>query len=320
MDAAARRRWHGKLPGAVSRLPMWPRLRTPERLPVRLHRNRIYILPTRAGLGFGVLLVAMLLGALNYQNNAALLLTCLLGTTLAASMLIAWRDLQGLTLQAVHADHAFCGERMTLHLAFEDDGRARRGLRIAVDERQQACPLQPGATQATINVPADRRGWRALPRMCLSSSLPFGLFRAWGWITPDLRVLVYPRVGEDGAPPSRNDDPRERLPGGDEFAGLRDYRQGDALRHVAWKASARRGDLLVREFDRAAPGSPLRFDWFALPGVPREPRISRLTGWVCDAYAAAHPWILVLEDGRTFGPAMDAAHYHRCLAALAELP
>src|SRR5579875_3642404 len=201
-----------------------------------------------------------------------------------------------------------------------DDGRARRGLRIAVDERQQACPLQPGATQATINVPADRRGWRALPRMCLSSSLPFGLFRAWGWITPDLRVLVYPRVGEDGAPPSRNDDPRERLPGGDEFAGLRDYRQGDALRHVAWKASARRGDLLVREFDRAAPGSPLRFDWFALPGVPREPRISRLPGWVCDAYAAAHPWILVLEDGRTFGPAMHAAHYHRCLAALAELP
>ena len=38
------------------------------------------------------------------------------------------------------------------------------------------------------------------------------------------------------------------------------------------------------------------------------------------AYAAAHPWILILEDRRTLGPAHDAAHYHRCLTALAELP
>ena len=30
--------------------------------------------------------------------------------------------------------------------------------------------------------------------------------------------------------------------------------------------------------------------------------------------------ILILEDRRTLGPAHDAAHYHRCLTALAELP
>jgi hypothetical protein len=74
---------------AERRLPALTRLRGPELLPLELARRRIYIVPTGFGLGFGVLLLVMLLGALNYANNAALLLTCLLGAAAAASMLVA---------------------------------------------------------------------------------------------------------------------------------------------------------------------------------------------------------------------------------------
>lgn len=302
------------------RLPDLLRGRTPEPLPVRLDRRRVYIAPTRAGFGFAVLLIAMLAGALNYQNNAALLLTCLLGAALACSMLLTWRELHHLTLRALHADHGFCGARLPLHLAFADDGRARPGLHIALDALLQPCPLGRGTDRATVTAPTRTRGWVALPRMRLSSTLPFGVFRAWSWITPDQQVLVYPRILRDAPPPTASDDPNDRIAGGDEFAALRDYHVGDPIRHVAWKASARHDHLLVREFDRAAPGQPLRFDWNALSTVDRETRISCLTGWVCDAYAAAHPWVLILEDRRAFGPANDAAHYHRCLTALAELP
>lgn len=310
--------------GIAARAERWfpglARGRKPEPLPVRLDRTRIYIVPTRAGFGFAVLLATMFLGALNYQNNAALLLTCMLGATLASSMLLTWRELHDLTLRSLHAEHGFCGMRLPLHLEFADDRRNRQGLAIAVDELEQPCPLRPGASRASVTIDTPQRGWVPLPRMRLSSTLPFGLFRAWSWITPAQRVLVYPRIVRDGEPPAHNDDPNERTSGGDEFAALRDYHAGDPIRHVAWKASARHDALLVREFDRAAPGQPLRFDWSSLPDINRETRISRLAGWVCDAYAAAHPWILVLEDHRAFGPASDAAHYHRCLAALAELP
>ncbi|HET7612129.1 MAG TPA: DUF58 domain-containing protein [Rhodanobacteraceae bacterium] len=320
MDAAARR----PAPGIAARVRRWSRSlmrgRKPEPLPVRLDSHRIYIVPTRAGFGFAILLVTMLVGALNYQNNAALLLTCMLGAALASSMLLTWRELHDLNLRSLHADHGFCDARLPLHLAFADDRHARHGLRISIDKLEQPCPLEPGNSVATVTMPTERRGWTPLPRLQVSSTLPFGLFRAWSWITPAQQVLVYPRILRDVRPPVRHDDPRERITGGDEFANLRDYHAGDPIRHVAWKASARHDHLLVREFDRAAPGQPVRLDWNALSGLDRETRISRLTGWVCDAYAAAHPWILVLEDRGTMGPAADAAHYHRCLTALAELP
>jgi MoxR-like ATPase len=60
------------------RLERFVRPRTPEPFPVELHRRRIYVLPTRFGLFFGVMLVAMGVGALNYNNNPALLLMLLL--------------------------------------------------------------------------------------------------------------------------------------------------------------------------------------------------------------------------------------------------
>lgn len=42
--------------------------------------------------------------------------------------------------------------------------------------------------------------------------------------------------------------------GGDEFHSLREYRRGDAWRHVHWRASARRGEIVVRQF--MAQGRP----------------------------------------------------------------
>ncbi|MBU6478756.1 MAG: DUF58 domain-containing protein, partial [Xanthomonadaceae bacterium] len=124
MDAAIRE--HESLAARIRRwLPALARGRRPEALPVTLDRNRVYIVPTRAGLGFAVLLATMLIGALNYQNNAALLLTCMLGAALASSMLLTWRELHDLTLRSLHTDHGFCDARLPIHIAFADDRRAR---------------------------------------------------------------------------------------------------------------------------------------------------------------------------------------------------
>ena len=64
--------------GFEARLARWVRRRQGgDALPVRVHRRRLYILPTRAGAGFALLLFGMLLAGLNYANSLALFITFL---------------------------------------------------------------------------------------------------------------------------------------------------------------------------------------------------------------------------------------------------
>ena len=320
MNAAARTWREALIAHAERRLPSLTRLRGPEPLPIELHRRRIYILPTKSGIGFGVLLAVMLVGALNYQNNAALLLTCLLGATVINSMLSAFRALHGLQLTGIRAGHACVGDPLPLRLEFATLARARAALCLDMDHASHAFSLDARDSETTFPMPTEQRGWNRVPRMRISSTLPFGLFRAWSWITPEHDVLVYPRLLAGPPPPPDEDDGAQRAQGDEDYAQLREYHFGDPLKRVAWKASARHDRLLIRELDAAAYDAPQRFEWNMLHGLDRETRISRLAGWVHEAHAAGRAWTLVLPDARSLGPEADNAHYHRCMTALAVLP
>jgi uncharacterized protein (DUF58 family) len=306
---------------AGRRLPALARHRRPEPLPIALHRRRIYIVPTRFGAGFAALLLVMMAGALNYANNAALLLTCLLGAAAGASMLAGFRSLDGVRLVAFRAGHALAGEPIELSLAFEAGGRARSALRLEAGDFAAAFALPAGGfVEVAVIVPTERRGWQPLPRLKLWSTWPLGLFRAWSWLRPDEAVLVWPRPEAGGPPPAlpADDSPR-RQQQGDDLATLRDYRTGDPPRHVAWKASARHYGLLVKDFERPEPQQEWRLDWRALPALDSEARIARLARWLGEAEAQGRPSSLWLPGERI--PAdQGPAHYARCMSALARLP
>jgi uncharacterized protein (DUF58 family) len=44
--------------------------------------------------------------------------------------------------------------------------------------------------------------------------------------------------------------PAPRRGGGPDYLGIREYRQGDSMRHIHWPSTARLGELMVREFER----------------------------------------------------------------------
>ncbi|MBN8921738.1 MAG: hypothetical protein BGP10_15250 [Rhodanobacter sp. 68-29] len=304
---------------AERRLPALTRLRRPEPLPIELGRRRIYIVPTAFGLGFGVLLLVMLVGALNYANNAALLLTCMLGSAAVASMLLAFRTLDGLRLRGIRAGHALAGEPLELVLDFAAQ-RPRESVRLDCAGESLAFALQ-GTAELRLRLATSRRGWQPLPRIKLWSTWPLGLFRAWSWLHPQQSVLVWPRPETAGPPPVLPGDARERLrpQAGEELAALRDYRRGDAPRHIAWKASARHHDLLVKDFDRPEPRESWRLDWQALRALDREARIARLARWLGEAEAQGRRYSLQLPDEH-IDTGSGPAHYARCMSALAVLP
>lgn len=307
---------------AERRLPALTRYRQPESLPIALHRRRIYIVPSGFGLIFGGLLAIMLVGALNYANNAALLLTCLLGAASVASMLVAFRNLDGLRITAMQAGRAVAGEPLSLQIHFDAGSRLRQSILIDVEGHTEALSIAPPASgMATVELPTTRRGWQALPRMRVWTHWPIGLFRAWSWVHPAMHVLVWPRPETGGPPPHfLSDDPlRQRLHHGEDLAALRDYRAGDPPRHIAWKSSARHESLLVKDFEQPAPQEEWRLDWRQLPELGNEARIARLARWLTEAEALGRMTSLWLPDA-TIERGSGAAHYARCMDALAALP
>jgi len=307
---------------AERRLPALTRLRRAEPLPTRLDRRRIYVLPTGFGLMFGVLLFVMLVGALNYGNNAAVLLTCVLGGAAGASLFVGFRGMSGLVLARVQADEAHAGESVSVRLRFEPGARARAGLRLRHREVDAAFAL-PADSPADVSIAFDetQRGWQRIGRVRVWTDYPLGLFRIWSWLNPDAAFLVYPAI-ETPAPPlpsgAGNKAERTRPGPGDEASGLRDYRVSDPPRLIAWKASARHDALLVRDAERRIEDA-LVLDDSAIRGLDREARLRRLTAWVLAAEAAQREYTLHLAE-QSIGPGLGGTHRHACLRALALAP
>jgi len=294
----------------------------PDILPLRLAPRRIYIVPTRTGTVFGLLLVAMFLAGMNYGNGLALLLTFWLASFALVGMIQTQRGLAGLSVRVANAEAAFAGGEVLLTLSLQSK-LAPADLEFRAEQGRpgptRALPATAQDAQAvTLAFPVSHRGpWRS-PVLRLSTVAPFGLFRTWTWLALDVRTQVYPKpegtLPVPGAPGA--DAGIRRWVGGlDEIAGLRPFREGDSPRQVAWKAYARGAPLLVREYQsRASARRELDFD--ALPLAGTEARLSQLSRWIVDACAQNQGWILHLPGSVPLAGA-GAEHRRACLTRLA---
>lgn len=306
------------------RLRQFSRPRGVESLPVVLHRRRIYILPTAFGLFYLLLLLVMGIGALNYNNNPALMLCLLLTGAGLASLLHTHLQLSGLAVSGVHAQPTSAGQPLRLRVQVATDIRRPRQT-MQVDIADAATTLEfddNGLAEAALELPTSKRGWYPLDRIRISTTRPLGLARAWAWIWPDTSLLVYP-APEPQAPalPIGNGDSSAARPhhNGAELHQLRNWRHGDSRRAVAWKQSARHGSLLVREFEEPV-GQDIVLSWQAVAFLEREHGIQRLARWIDDAEREQRRYRLDLPDQPPFGPAAGPAHRHACLQALALMP
>ncbi len=288
----------------------------------RLRPRRVYILPTGVGLVFGLMAFAMLLGSMNYNNNLSFVLTFLLIGIGFVAMHQCQRNLVGLELTFAGTDPVFAGQSIRFRIAITNQSRSTRyGLRIYHDKTESDVQdLLPGESKIfVLPITTERRGWIPLERFGIRTLFPFELFRSWAWLHMDLRGLVYPTPSEDPPepPPSRvaHGHRQHDARGEEDFAGLRRYNDGDSPRHVAWKAYARGGKLLSKQFAGADTSSQW-FDFNEIPTPDIEERLSTLTRWIVNADRTREDYGLRIP-GIEFPPAHGDAQRRRCLEALA---
>jgi uncharacterized protein (DUF58 family) len=296
----------------------------PERGTVVLVHRRVYIVPARLGWIFAGVLAVLLIGSINYALSLGFALTFLLAGLGLAGMVHTARNLARIAISAGRAQPVFAGESAQFRLYLDGRGPFDRPSILArhVGSGAQVVVDVPagGIAEAVLAVPAERRGWMPLGRVMLETRFPLGLFRAWSYLEPDARCLVYPRPERSPLPPFTGQAVAGAIhaptPGSDDFAGLRSYQSADSPRHIAWKAVARSDKLLTKQFAGDA-AAELWLDAQLLPlGLTLEQTLSRLAGWVLAADRAGAHYGLRLR-GVEIAPARGDAHRAACLQALA---
>ncbi len=289
---------------------------------VELTGRKIYILPTRYGLLFAALLGTMLLGSINSANNLGFMLTFLLTGVGIISIVHTWHNLLGVHIRANQGKPVFAGQMACFLIQLENQRSSPRPAIIleVAGKTMSAIDLESHATgELSLPLPAPKRGTFRPGQFTLSTCYPLGLLRAWSYINLDLSCTVYPKPGPHREQlhtpsylPSATGD---RGVGRDDFAGLRQFYQGDSPRHIDWKAAARGSGLKTKLFGGDS-GEQRWLDWENLPGFDTEMRLSYLCRAVLLACESRDEYGLRLP-GTIINPAHGAAHRHQCLAALA---
>jgi uncharacterized protein (DUF58 family) len=149
------------------------------------------------------------------------------------------------------------GKRSTPMMRLRDEVQGTKAATLML------APVRAGYT-ATVayRLPTRRRGELTVGPLDLTIGDPLGLTQSEIRASRDVRLIVHAELIDLGAlhaiagrDPTADQQPIRTLAvGGDEFYALRPYVVGDELRRVHWLASARMGDLVVKQEERPRTG------------------------------------------------------------------
>jgi len=297
----------------------------PENDTITINRKRLYILPTRSGLMFIVLFLAILAAAINYENSLSYLLTSLLVSIGILCMIYTHQNLNNLQFFAQPPNPCFCGNNADFPLRVSSsDKRLHLNIHIVDKEGNLTFAHLPAESESItirFSIPTKQRGKLSLGKLKIHTEFPLGLFHAWTWIHLNINCIVYPkpmpqlhnfhRSGE-----KKTGSNLTLKPGVDEFAGVREYQKGDSPKLFAWKSIAKTNQLQTKQFFAEA-GNDLHLDWNQFPKhIPVETRLSILCEWIIQLSKQDVRYGITIPNTH-ITPNHGKAHYHACLTALA---
>jgi uncharacterized protein (DUF58 family) len=240
------------------------------RTPLRWLGYKMEYKVTREGWFYILGITLISLAAMNTGNNLLFLILASLVAIILMSGILSSITLSGVAMRLQLPEHIFAGQpiRASIELENEKLTLPSFSLRVEAVEDKNSPPAalletpvyfpylpKRGRAHQTVPISFPARGVYRQDAFRIVTRFPFGFLQKAHRVHLRTEALVYPSVE-----PTR--DFLEILPGlqgamesaakgrGQDLYALRDYLPTDSARHVHWKASARLGSLMVREFTR----------------------------------------------------------------------
>jgi uncharacterized protein (DUF58 family) len=230
---------------------------------------------TRLGAYYLLITALILLGAMWREVN----LLVILAGMLLGPLWINWRmvkaTLRGIEVQRRLPREVWAGEQLLAELTVRNTRRRLGSWAMLVEDElwPQTTAHHRGepfrTTVLFVHVPAggqgkgfyrgrlNERGRYRVGPLRIGTQFPFGLFRRTVTVAATETLVVLPRLGvlqpgwtfrRQAFVGTRRHELRHGTEG--DFSGLRTWQRGDSRRWVHWRSTARRGELLVRQFEQ----------------------------------------------------------------------
>jgi uncharacterized protein (DUF58 family) len=298
---------------------------------------------SREGTLWFIMACAMLVTGLFKGINLITLLACWMVTVVFLNYWWARPQLRLIAARRLFLEPAFAGAPFCHLLHIQNTG-GRTAFGIAVHDAMEGAagfamharrflPTVAARTTATLGVTWEmpRRGLFQLEPLQLTTGYPLALIHLTKPVSAPDRLVVFPRLGtlhrarlrrflaqHSSTLGQARAYPRRHPGAQTEFHGLRPFRAGDSPRWIHWRTTARRGELMIREFEDM-PNDHLVL--IVDPGLSEGPMLERLL-----SLAATICWEWCRQKGERLALAIASADAwvhvgntgHECACAMLE--
>jgi uncharacterized protein (DUF58 family) len=234
-----------------------------------LRRHRVLI--PKEGLIYLVIMIVLFVGSLLGHENMLMLVFAMLAGPFVINGWAAFAMLKGSQVARAIPRRAMCGELFAVELTLRNTRGWLSLWMMQVQDTVSGCGetleptniftcVPPGGRQVGhYTLRLRRRGVYEFGPIHLSSRFPLGLIERGQVFPLSDQVMIYPRIGRLtplaqrqllGADELTSERRAQSGVFHDEFHHLREYRAGDNPRAIHWRTSARRGSLILREYEQ----------------------------------------------------------------------
>lgn len=288
-------------------------------------RRQLYILPTRIGWYYALILIALFGIAIKFDNQAAFMMLFILIAVALVAMVYTHNNVIGISLSAQPSKSVFLGEPAIFPVSMSNTSRKERhAVWLICAGFHRLTALRPADVETVdLKLPTTQRGYLNCDPINISSQFPIGVFFCWTKrFISEQRCLVYPQplnlvpFPEDGSNEGKQQAVANVRVGAEDFAGMKNYQAGDRLRDIHWPSLAKTNKLVSIQYENQT-NSSVNISWFSLPDKMNiEDRLSQLCYWVIEAEKSDIRYQLEMPN-HTIEFDKGLTHYHECLRVLA---
>ena len=286
-----------------------------------MRKRKYFVRITTSGYIFVFVTIVLSVGAVNTANN----LLHIVASSMLALMLLSgmgsFLNFFYLRITLIPPEEVFAGIPAPFQLIVNKQRGNSFFLTFETSFGKTKIPFIKGKVEASLWLKFLDRGTVPLDTIKIDSGFPLGFFRRFTFKPVNQKIVVYPIPLPTLFPPLSSKSSGENEGYSrygelcDEIKELRSYTHSDPLKWIDWKATARKGTAIVRDFYRIA-GDTLIINLANKTGQDMEKQLSEAAYLIMEGHRKKLSIGLILPNEQ-ISPGRGEEHKTRLLKAIA---